>query len=124
MKEFTDNTILDPFIALIPERMRNFPRGPFDTTPAFKLRKGKIEKGYSVLADKIKISIPNGLKVLIIDGYQGVKWNHFQSQLKNALEKIAVDAEWLNMQECFFSSEELDKKIEPFLGGNDPIFGT
>jgi mannose-6-phosphate isomerase class I len=123
MKESTDNIILDPFIALIPERMRNFPRGPFDTAPAFKLKKGKIEKGYSLLADKIKISILKGLKVLIIDGYHGVKWNEFQSQLKNALEKISVNAEWLDMQECLLSPEDIEKKIEPFLGGDDPIFG-
>jgi len=122
MKESKHN-ILDPFIALIPERMRNFPRGLFDTAPSFKLKKGKIEKGYSVLADKIKISIPNGLKVLIIDGYHGVKWNELQSQLKNALDKIAIEAEWLDMQECLLSPDNIEKKIGPFLGGDDPIFG-
>ncbi len=124
MNKQTEDIILDPFITLLPERMRSFPRGPFDTAPAFKLSKGKIEKGYDVLAGKIIPAIPKGLKVLMIDGYQGIKWNEFQSELKNALKKNAINAEWLDMNECLLPPEEIDKRIEPFLGGDDPLFGT
>jgi mannose-6-phosphate isomerase class I len=123
MKETEVDIINDPFIALVPERMRNFPRGPFDTAPAFKLSKGRIELGYNALADKIKSSTPEGLRVLMIDGYQGIQWNVFQSHLKKAIEKNKIETEWLDMQDCFLSSEEIGKTIEPFLGGNDPIFG-
>lgn len=124
MKESSENMILDPFIALLPERIRNFPRGPFDTAPAFNLSKGKIEKGYSILAAKIALSIPQGLKVLIIDGYQGIKWDLFQANLNNAIEKKAAYIEWLNIYECLLSSDNIVKKIEPFIGGDDPLFGT
>ena len=124
MNKHTGDIILDPFIALLPERMRSFPRGPFDTAPAFKLNKGKIEKGYKVLAAKITASIPKGLKVLMIDGYQGIKWNEFQSELKSALKEKAITANWMDISECLLSQEEIDKKVEPFLGGDDPLFGT
>jgi hypothetical protein len=40
------------------------------------------------LAEKIKSSIPEGLRVLIIDGYQGVKWNEFYSNINSALNEI------------------------------------
>src|SRR3989304_445095 len=114
MNKHTGDIILDPFIALLPERMRSFPRGPFDTAPAFKLNKGKIEKGYKVLAAKITASIPKGLKVLMIDGYQGIKWNEFQSELKSALKEKAITANWMDISECLLSQEEIDKKIAEY----------
>jgi mannose-6-phosphate isomerase class I len=103
--------------------MKTFPRGPFDTAPAFELSKGKIEKGYNILASKIKTSVPNGLRVLLIDGYQGVKWNEFTASLKSSMDELHVSAEWVNTAECLLPEDEINKRIEPFLGGDDPIFG-
>jgi len=119
----SDN-ILDPFMALLPERMKTFPRGPFDTAPAFDLSKGKIEIGYNTLAAKIKNSVPNGLRVLIIDGYQGVNWEKFADSLKTELSISHVETEWINVNECLLPEETINQAIEPFLGGDDPLFGT
>jgi mannose-6-phosphate isomerase class I len=119
----SDN-ILDPFIALLPERMKTFPRGPFDTAPAFDLGKGKIEIGYNSLAVKIKNSIPNGLRVLLIDGYQGVNWEKFVTSLKTELNVLHLEADWVNVQDSLLPEEAINKTIEPFLGGDDPLFGS
>jgi mannose-6-phosphate isomerase class I len=121
--ESADKIVADPFLALLPERMKSFPRGPFDTFPAFKLSKGKITKDYKELASSIKSKIPNGLRVLIVDGYHGVKWNDFYLNLSSALNGIEVYPEWMSMSECFLPAAEINKRIEPFLGGDDPIFG-
>ncbi len=124
MKKDSDDIIRDPFIALLPERMKSFPRGPFDTAPAFSISKGKIEKGYNILSEKIKKNIPNGLRVLIIDGFQGIKWNEFQFNLQKALKENDVNADWINMEDSFLPPDKINENIKPFLGGNDPIFGT
>jgi mannose-6-phosphate isomerase class I len=124
MNDSTEDLVADPFMALLPERMKTFPRGPFDTSPSFKILDEKIEKGYEKLGQKIKDSIPNGLRVLMVDGFQGIKWNEFQSNLKKALIKLDVKPAWLNMEDCLLPAEEIKKKIDPFLGGDDPIFGT
>jgi len=123
MSENQGDIISDPFIALLPERISRFPRGPFDTSPAFKISKGKIERGFNVLAERIKTSVPKGLRVLVVDGYQGIKWNEFRDELKNNLEKSSFTARWLDMKDCLLPAEQINKKIEPFLGGEDPLFG-
>ena len=124
MKKASDDIILDPFIALLPERMKSFPRGPFDTAPAFSISKGKIEKGYKILSEKIKKNITNGLRVLIIDGFQGIKWNDFRFNLQNALEENDIKAAWINMEDSLLLPDKINENIKSFLGGNDPIFGT
>src|SRR5690606_6824478 len=124
MTDSLHDPIQDPFLALLPERMKTFPRGPFDTAPAFKLNDGLIESGYKSLAEKIIRAIPKGLRVLMIDGFQGVKWNEFQTSLKKELDAKKFYVSWINIESCMLSSEEIEEKMKPFLGGDDPIFGT
>jgi len=116
--------IEDPFISLLPERMSKFPRGPFDTFPKFTISIGTIEKGYNVLADHISTEIPKGLRVLVIDGYQGTHWEEFISGLRSALQNYKIIAELIDIKCAYASEEEIQKRIEPFLGGDDPIFGV
>jgi mannose-6-phosphate isomerase class I len=123
MLESEDNIISDPFLALLPERMKTFPRGLFDTLPAFMISKGEINKEYKGLAEKIEKSIHEGLRVLIIDGYQGVKWKEFYANLNSALNEIDIQPEWISMSDCLLPEKEINDKAEPFLGGDDPIFG-
>ena len=113
----------DPFIATIPERMTSFPRGPFDALPAFELSKGEIFESYESLANVIKNSILSGLRVLVIDGYQGVDWEHFKEKLNLSLKKLDINPNWMNVGNCYTSSNEIKKRIKYFLGGDDPIFG-
>jgi mannose-6-phosphate isomerase class I len=123
MSEMLTN-IDDPFIAMIPERMTRFPRGPFDTFPKFTISSGLIEAGYKALASRISSDIKKGLRVLAIDGYQGVQWNEFITGLLTELESFKLIPETINIQSSYAPEEEINKRINPFLGGNDPIFGT
>ena len=115
--------IEDPFISLLPERMNKFPRGPFDALPKFTISIGIIENGYNALADNISVEIPKGLRVLVIDGYQGAHWEEFISSLSSALQKRNIVNEPIDIKNAYASEEEILNKIEPFLGGDDPIFG-
>ncbi len=116
--------IEDPFIALLPERMNKFPRGPFDTLPKFTISSGKIEQGYNCLAEKIKNDIPKGLRVLVVDGYQGTHWDEFISGLIKELKNKEITSELVNIKTSYASEDEIKNRIEHFLGGNDPLFGV
>ncbi len=124
MHDHIKNTVLDPFIAMIPERMTSFPRGPFDTLPAFEIRTGEINESYKELTSEIKNNISKGLKVLVIDGYQGVNWETFKLKLNAELHNQNINSNWLNINECYASSNKIKKRIEQFLGWDDPIFGN
>ena len=115
--------IEDPFIALLPERMNKFPRGPFDTCPKFTIRDGVIEKGYAALANIISAEMPLGLRVLVIDGYHGTNWEKFISGMNEALKDHNVIPEFIDIKSTYASEKEIDEKINAFLGGDDPIFG-
>ena len=124
MADQNSTHIEDPFIALLPERMNKFPRGPFDTFPKFAISRGIIEKGYNSLAEDISIEIPKSLRVLVIDGYHGTNWEKFISGLTNALKVQNIQPELININSTYATKEEIFKKIEPFLGANDPLFGV
>ncbi len=86
--------------------------------PVFPLNHGKIEHGFLYLASQLI-----GHSQIVIDGYVGVLWNHFRTQLDQALQHHGVRAEWISIKKALRPSEEIDRLIEPFLGGDDPIFG-
>lgn len=112
-----------PFIGLLPERMNKFPRGPFDTFPKFSITEGVIDKGYVVLVNKILAEIPNGLRVLVIDGYHGTNWVDFITKLQNELIEYKISTELINIENVYTTEEKIQERISDFLGGNDPLFG-
>lgn len=113
----------DSFISLIPEKMTKFPRGPFDPLPKFTISEGVIDKGYLELTARIKNKISGGLRVLVIDGYQGVNWKDFIGFLFAALSPYELSVEYIDIADAYASQEEIQSRIEPFLGGGDPLFG-
>ncbi len=123
MPDKNSTYIEDPFIAMIPERIKKFPRGPFDTFPKFTISNGIIEKGYDALAEIIVSKISTGLRVLAIDGYQGVHWREFIEELNKALQKNKIAPEFINIKNSYASEDEIQNRIKSFLGGDDPIFG-
>ena len=105
MHNHNEKITLDPFVAMIPERMTSFPRGPFDKLPAFEISKGEVLDTYKSLANEIKKLLPNGLRVLVIDGYQGVNWEKFKDKLINALNEHKINPNWMDISNCYASSE-------------------
>ena len=118
------DTVNNPFLSHLPESMTDFPRGLFDGFPTFQPTEGKIEKGYQKLAQKIKAGIPTGLRILVIDGYQGIEWNKFKDDLSKSLAEENIKPNWIDITEYYATPDEIRERAKPFLGGDDPLFGT
>ena len=105
--------------ALAPARHTPTNAGQYDLYPGFPLDSGQIELGYVALAEKLR-----GNSLVIIDGYGGVLWDNLRAQLAEALVEQGVQAAWVDVAQALHLPETIETLVTPFLGGNDPIFGT
>ncbi len=103
---------------LLPKTQESSLPGEYDIYPAYSLGAGTIEQGFHELASQLI-----GHSRIVIDGYVGVLWERFRSQLDQALHDCGVQARWVSMEKALRPSQELEALVEPFLGGEDPIFG-
>lgn len=94
-------------------------RGKYDIYPTFQIGEEKIHEGFASLADALKNE-----KVLIIDGYEGVFYEDFQSRLDQEFKKQGKTVSWFFVSEALKPEQEINRLAEPFLGGDDPLFGT
>ncbi len=92
--------------------------GQYDIYPAFPIGAGKVEAGYNMLAEKVARH-----NKIIIDGYVGVLWNEFKSGLGAALNDLGKTTHWVNVADALKPDYEITELIDPYLGGEDPIFG-
>ena len=90
----------------------------YDIYPAHDLGEEKIFCDYMSLARRIA-----GSKRVIIDGYVGVRFDIFSRELNKALETLGIRPVWWNTGAAMKEPAEIDRLIEPYLGGDDPIFG-
>ncbi|HEX7572939.1 MAG TPA: hypothetical protein VF514_07580, partial [Bacteroidota bacterium] len=95
--------------------------GAYDIYPSFPIGAGRIGLGFDALAGRI---ISSGVSRVIIDGFVGVLWEWFASSLEDALSKQGAPAHFYSADRALKSEEEIIRMIGPFLGGDDPIFGT
>ena len=86
--------------------------------PAFKIEPQKIHWGYKSLADSIK-----NQSTIILDGYVGVDWDEVHTQLTLHLKALQLTVHTINITDCLKPEEAIQTMVDPFLGGNDPIFG-
>src|SRR5690349_21635056 len=91
----------------------------YDIYPAFPLAPGVIDTGYPALAERIE-----GHRCVIIDGYGGVLWSNLRARLDAALQARGVCASWISIDAALKTKQEIVEMVEPFLGGEDPLFGT
>jgi mannose-6-phosphate isomerase class I len=103
---------------LLPRHHQPTTPGEYDMYPAYSLSESKIEHGFTHLASHLV-----GYPQIVIDGYVGVLWEHFRGQLDQALQSHGVHAEWISVANALRPPQEIDTLVEPFLGGDDPIFG-
>lgn len=113
-----------PARTLLPPDATTFPRGLFDPFPAFSPSQGRIEEGYEPLARRIAEAVPDGLRVLALDGFHGVDWDALREKLEGALAARGIEAAWWPAADTLAAPDVIAARITPFLGGNDPIFGT
>jgi mannose-6-phosphate isomerase class I len=105
--------------ALAPARHAPTAAGQYDIYPGFPVGSGKIELGFDALAAKLA-----GHRQVTIDGFGGVLWSHFRDQLDAALLRRNIRAVWHDVAQALKPEAEIDALCAPFLGGDDPLFGT
>jgi mannose-6-phosphate isomerase class I len=93
--------------------------GSYDMYPSFPLGPGRLGRGHSALATRIA-----GAGSVVIDGAGGVLWEHFRDALDRELRALGIEASWIDVREAMLPPGEIDRIIAPFLGGDDPLWGT
>jgi mannose-6-phosphate isomerase class I len=92
--------------------------GNYDIYPAFKIEEGKIFRGYDSLTDSF---IKH--KVVIIDGYIGVFYDHSQQIIETILKNSGLKTSWKSTSDFLKPAATIEDIISPFMGGDDPLFG-
>lgn len=93
--------------------------GEYDIYPGYKVGEGKIVAGFGALAQALSAH-----KIVILDGYVGIRWDDFRLRLDKAFTEQGVEANWIAAETVMRPEGEIERLVEPFLGGEDPIFGT
>lgn len=91
----------------------------YDVFPAFEFKEREIKEGYLSLFEKIDSS-----KLLVLDGYVGIDWKEITEALSAYFMQKEMQLNLIKCAEYYKSSSEIGRMIAPYLGGNDPIFGT
>jgi mannose-6-phosphate isomerase class I len=95
------------------------PPGVYDIYPGFDIGNGKIQLGYHYLAERIASHT-----TVIIDGYIGLFWDHIRECTESCLQSLGISANWVDVSKALRSEGDINRMVEPYLGGDDPIFGT
>ena len=93
--------------------------GKYNIYPAHPLGECKIFNGFGSLAAEII-----NHSIVIIDGYQGVFYENIRSKLEHFFRESGKKVNWINVAEALLPCNEIENLIAPFLGGEDPLFGT
>ncbi len=105
---------------LMPAKADKIPElGKYNIYPAHHLESGKIYSGFESLAAEIQKH-----KTVIIDGYSGVFFEDLKENLQHYFEKSGLKINWQDVSVALKSEGQIELLVEPFLGGNDPVFGT
>ncbi len=102
---------------LLPLNYSNTKNG-YDIFPTFKISMGKIESGFDTLAKQIISK-----KIIVIDGFGGILWDEFRTQLHAALILQGIKPLWYDIAACLKPEIVIDEMLKENLNGNDPVFG-
>lgn len=92
----------------------------YDIYPVFNIGNGKIFRGLNSLVKQI-----SDKNIVIFDGFSGVSFDLLKQGVDTLLkEKHSTTVQWINANDCLRPEAEIDEMILPFLGGDDPLFGT
>ncbi|MEN8224155.1 MAG: class I mannose-6-phosphate isomerase [Bacteroidota bacterium] len=104
---------------LIPIRKPGSKPGDYDIYPSFHLEGGKIGVGVKSLIQEL-ISA----RTLIIDGYVGVFFDRVIEKIALEFRETGKKLNLINVSDALKHEDDIETMISPFLGGEDPIFGT
>lgn len=102
----------------VPIAKRTQNSGSYDIFPAFELGPAKIHIGYESLLEKLQDS-----DTIILDGYVGVDWDEISTAVSDCFTAKGQQFILVNCADFCKPSVEIQELIDPYLGGNDPIFG-
>jgi mannose-6-phosphate isomerase class I len=111
MKRKTDQYI-------IPVKKKKKKRKTYDILPTHPVIGGTIGLGYEDLAIRLAKE-----KIVILDGYIGVDWEEVISSIVSALQNMGCSVLTHDINTCLKPEKDIENMVEPFLGGDDPIFG-
>jgi len=103
---------------LLPDNKPSHVAGKYDIYPAFKIKEDQIFQGFHTLAESVMQN-----RIVIIDGYVGVFFDHFREKLDTILKNAGLKTCWKNTSDFLKPPEIIDQIISPFMGGDDPLFG-
>ena len=104
---------------LLPVQKPDAPHGRYDIYPVHRLGEGEIFAGFESLADEVSKH-----KSVIIEGYIGVFFEDIRHKLQLHFDRMNIKVRWFNVAAFLLPEEEINRKTAPFLGGDDPLFGT
>ena len=113
-----------PFDNFIKQNESVFPRGLYNTDPCFEIKKGGIQIGFDSLFTKLKDAHESGCNVFLFEGYNGVDWEQIKTNTNNIALEQGYTINWSNIKNCLLPSDEIEKRVQQFLGGEDPLWGT
>jgi len=93
--------------------------GVYDIYPAHPLGPGRLVAGHGALAQRLADA-----PCVVIDGYGGVLWGRLRDGLDRALRALGIEPSWLDVRDALRSPREIEALVAPFLGGDDPLWGT
>jgi len=91
----------------------------YDIYPSYVLDDGEIGTDFQSLADRLMKE-----KVIVIDGYVGVDYESYRTNLDVILQDRGIQVNWVNVSQAMLSESAILDLIEPYMGEPDSIFGT
>lgn len=95
------------------------PAGVFDPAPAYPLEPGQVSRDLAALARLLAER-----RVVVVDGYVGVLWDELRAALSERFAADGVEVTWLDVRDALRPAAEVEAYVAPYLGGDDPVFGT
>ena len=104
---------------LLPQQAGYREPGEYNLYPTHPLGEDRIHRGYEALAETIAKH-----RRVILEGYGGVFWERLREQIDQQLQTLGKSVMWIPVDSALRYLAAIEALVKPFLGGDDPIFGT
>ena len=84
--------------------------GRYDLYPSFPVAAGKVSGGFEALANQLSIH-----KTVIVDGYGGVFWQDFRTELEQVFQARGLRSHWVCIDDALLPKDEIETLVKPFL---------